>query len=86
VGQKLERVREMGDRLDHRGAVKRQASRRIPERHGLLPYAGLGEVVREQLGLSADRLRKLLLQHRRDPAMKLLPPAFEQALIRGVLD
>jgi hypothetical protein len=57
-----------------------------PVIHGLVGEAGLGVVIRQQLGLSLDHLGKPLLQHLGNVLMVLLPGALQQRLIGGCLD
>ena len=70
--------------LEVGGARERPARCPLQVDDGALGLAGLREVVRQQLGLALGRLGEALLQGRRDPAVQLLAPAPEQALVGGV--
>src|SRR5262249_33452314 len=58
----------------------------LPVEHGLLGHAGLGVVLRHQLGLGLNHVGKALDEHLRNALMVLLPGSLQQRLIGRVLN
>jgi hypothetical protein len=61
-------------------------ARPLPVAYSRLTEAGFRVMMRQQFWLGLDGLRKLRLQHLRNPLMVLLPCAPQQRLIGGLLD
>ena len=76
----------MRDRLDVGGAFEGALPRLVPIRNGALLQAGLGVVVRDELGLLLDDVFEPLREHLGDAAVLILARALEHGLVRGVLD
>ena len=75
----------MADRFGIGRALARSLPCLLPVGNGLRYEPRLGVVMRDQLGLGLDGLRKLLLQHLSDLLVILLPGALEQRLIGRIL-
>lgn len=76
----------MADGFGVRRAIAAEQSGPFPIRHGSFGKVRFGEVLREQFRCCCGGLRELSLQHFGDALVMLLPFAFEQRVVRRVLN
>ncbi len=76
----------MSHSLCHGGALDRLLSGLLPIAHGFVGQTCQCAVVRHQFRSRLRLLREALLQGLHNPAVKLVAFAFQQALVRSILD
>jgi hypothetical protein len=76
---------EMANRFHMRQARRGMSAGLQPLIDGTFGIAGAHKMMGQEFGLALDEIGKILLQHRRDPSVQLVPPSAQQHAIRGVL-
>ena len=85
LGQRLQRAREMGDRLLGRRARHRQLARLAPELDRLLVETAFGAVMGDQLGVVLQHLGEVGREGARDAGVELLAPLAQHRPVGGLL-
>ena len=75
----------MAGRLEMRQTGRRTATCLQPLIDGAGGVAGRRQMVGEVFGLALDKIRELMLQHRRDAGVQLLASGAQQGAVGGVL-
>jgi hypothetical protein len=76
----------MGDGFHMGGALERPGASLLPVAHGLRVAPGFGVVMRQEFRLGRDGLRKPGFDQLRNLLVVLLPGAFQQGGVGGILD
>ena len=84
--EQFEATLHMGNGFSIGGALERLRASLLPVAHGLGVAPSFGIVVRQKLGLGSDGLWKLGFEQLRHLLVVLLPGAFQQGSIGGILD